>query len=559
MASNRRILRGYAVILCALVCGATLAKDEVRGDDEQEGGVFPVRRTLQQHLESGAKPKAVPRAATKATRPAVVRRALDDLAERLGTGLDEIEVMGFEEVTWSDASLGCPERGKAYAQMVVKGSIIELAVAEQIFIYHAGEGRKPFLCEPDGSEETRLGEETEADAEAERADEEADESSEALRDPIIAKLFKRRVLISRPGFSIETHGKLQIQYYDADSDDPDSKDEFFIRRYRPILLGRIARSWTWKVEVEYSADVEAGSIDLKELDIRDVYLRYEGFKAEGRRLTLGNQKAPFSRDFLTPSAHQLLVERTFVGDTSLGVPDRALGIHFRGETRSGKVDYWASAGGLGHDTDANLLKFDTLVGNGDLNEGLLLSGRLDLHPRGAMTFSDGDPHTPGIKYTWSVAGYGWESYGGNNRSSDAGVTLDPERADLDSATGLEISGGLRGRGITLDWQYNRIRGETVAEDFTGGLYLGGVTHLDVAAVEGGYWIRGSSVELGGALSRLDADGYSETWDNSTLALNLHKRDKFYGKLQISHSWISSRHGIPGENFQETRVQVQYVW
>ena len=119
--------------------------------------------------------------------------------------------------------------------------------------------------------------------------------------------------------------------------------------------------------------------------------------------------------------------------------------------------------------------------------------------------------------------------------------------------------GLRGRGITLDWQVNRIRGETVAEAFTGGIYVDGVTHLDVAAVEGGYRIRGSPVELGGALSRLDADGFAQPWDQATLALNFYAWSRFFGKLQISHSWTSSRRGVPGADFQETRVQVEYGW
>ena len=95
-----------------------------------------------------------------------------------------------------------------------------------------------------------------------------------------------------------------------------------------------------------------------------------------------------------------------------------------------------------------------------------------------MTFFDSDPHTPVLKTTWSLAGYAWENDGSNNRFTSGGVALDPLKADLDSATGFEASGGLRGRGITLDWQLNLIRGETVAEGFTGGIYVDGVTHAE---------------------------------------------------------------------------------
>ena len=99
----------------------------------------------------------------------------------------------------------------------------------------------------------------------------------------------------------------------------------------------------------------------------------------------------------------------------------------------------------------------------------------------------------------------------------------------------------------------------MVEGFTGGIYAGGVSHLNTSAVEGAYWIKGTPVELGGALARLDTDTYAEPWDTATVVLNLHLHERFNAKLQITHSWIWSRFGIPGEDFRESRVQIQYVW
>ena len=97
------------------------------------------------------------------------------------------------------------------------------------------------------------------------------------------------------------------------------------------------------------------------------------------------------------------------------MPGRVLGAVFRGATGKGKLAYWASAGLLGHNPDADRLRFDTLIfGSSNLNEGVLVSGRLDLRPSGAVTFSDSDDHTPELKYTWSLAGYAWENDGHNN-------------------------------------------------------------------------------------------------------------------------------------------------
>jgi hypothetical protein len=419
---------------------------------------------------------------------------------------------------------------------------------------------------PESSPESAPSEEAPPEVQSEPPEEEAseeeepDESPDALHDPLIHKFIKRRQLIDRPGFSLETGGKIQVQYYDAASDDPDNEDDLFLRRFRPLFLGHLGASWTWKFEVEIGADITSGGIDTDQLDIRDIYFRYQGFKTDGRRLTLGNQKAPFSRDFMTPSVHQLLVERTFVGDSNVGVPTRVAGIHFRDEARDGKLVYWGSTGYIGHVPGVDAIKFDSLVrARSELNEGPLVSARLDLHPRGEMTFADGDNHTPKLEYTWSLAGYSWNNDGRNNTFTQDGVGIAAEKADLDSATGLEVSGGLRGRGITLDWQYNRIRGETVADGFTGGLYVDGTTHLDVAAVEGGYWLPGTLVELGGALSRIDADGYAHSGKRHGVVLNLHGSERFNTKLQVSHDWIFNRKGVDSQDFQETRLQIQYVW
>jgi hypothetical protein len=54
-------------------------------------------------------------------------------------------------------------------------------------------------------------------------------------------------------------------------------------------------------------------------------------------------------------------------------------------------------------------------------------------------------------------------------SQDRSRQLGEDR--LAGLPGLELSGGLRGKGITLDWQYNRIRGDTAISDFTGGVYV----------------------------------------------------------------------------------------
>ncbi|MEV6282958.1 hypothetical protein [Kribbella sp. NPDC051770] len=74
-------------------------------------------------------------------------QAKTDLAERLGVFVDEITLVSAEEVTWPDSSLGCPEPGMMYAQVLTSGSRIVLTAGGRTYEYHAGGQRAPFLCE----------------------------------------------------------------------------------------------------------------------------------------------------------------------------------------------------------------------------------------------------------------------------------------------------------------------------------------------------------------------------------------------------------------------------
>lgn len=73
--------------------------------------------------------------------------AVADLADRLDIDIDEIEPVTGVLVVWSDSSLGCPEPGMVYAQVVGDGSVIELRVDDRYYRYHTGGAAELFLCE----------------------------------------------------------------------------------------------------------------------------------------------------------------------------------------------------------------------------------------------------------------------------------------------------------------------------------------------------------------------------------------------------------------------------
>lgn len=77
----------------------------------------------------------------------LVRQAQQDLAKRLSIPVESIELLSFEDVLWPDGSLGCPAPGMAYTQVLVEGYRILLQSAGQVYAYHGGGGRSPFLCQ----------------------------------------------------------------------------------------------------------------------------------------------------------------------------------------------------------------------------------------------------------------------------------------------------------------------------------------------------------------------------------------------------------------------------
>ena len=80
-----------------------------------------------------------------------ITQATDDLAARLAIDATEIEALSAVLVTWPDSSLGCPQPGMQYAQVLTDGSIIELGVGEGddmvVYRYHTGGSSGPFLCD----------------------------------------------------------------------------------------------------------------------------------------------------------------------------------------------------------------------------------------------------------------------------------------------------------------------------------------------------------------------------------------------------------------------------
>ena len=77
----------------------------------------------------------------------LVEKAKADLGQHLSISTSEIELETAFKVIWPDSSLGCPQPGLEYAQVLTEGFLIYLEVDNQLYKYHTDSGEQIILCE----------------------------------------------------------------------------------------------------------------------------------------------------------------------------------------------------------------------------------------------------------------------------------------------------------------------------------------------------------------------------------------------------------------------------
>lgn len=102
---------------------------------------------------------ALPPSTPESSVPEPVWAAVRALAEHLGISEAAIRVLSFQEVEWPDTSLGCPEPGMMYAQVITPGYRVVLGAAWQTYEVHTDwSGQRVVICRPEGAEPSPTGE-----------------------------------------------------------------------------------------------------------------------------------------------------------------------------------------------------------------------------------------------------------------------------------------------------------------------------------------------------------------------------------------------------------------
>jgi len=69
-----------------------------------------------------------------------------ELSRRLNVSTGQIQVVNVESVEWPDASLGCPQPGQMYIQVITPGYKVTLSVAGQRYEVHTDLKGRAVMC-----------------------------------------------------------------------------------------------------------------------------------------------------------------------------------------------------------------------------------------------------------------------------------------------------------------------------------------------------------------------------------------------------------------------------
>jgi hypothetical protein len=91
-------------------------------------------------------PSNVPGSNVSPDQQAAVAAAVQDATSRLGLSRDEVNIERVEAREWSDSSLGCPQPGNLYSQIVTPGFLIVINTRGKQLEYHSDSRGRVVLC-----------------------------------------------------------------------------------------------------------------------------------------------------------------------------------------------------------------------------------------------------------------------------------------------------------------------------------------------------------------------------------------------------------------------------
>jgi phosphate-selective porin OprO/OprP len=344
-----------------------------------------------------------------------------------------------------------------------------------------------------------------------------------------------------PSRRITLSAYMQLQHERTEQADDQRDDRTYFRRMIVGIRGELTRQWTGLFTIDLSPLTTGDRINF-----RDTYLQYRRFEPRRLRLTVGSQKGPFSRSYLTTASRRSLVERSFAGDRDYGTPRRLLSLKVDGWNTARKALWSAAVGRAFLSRSFDQLRLEGIRGDeGSSDAGVLAGGRMDVHPAGEVPRDQGDFEGGRVRSTIGAAAYLWHRTGRRE-------ALDP--VQIRQIAALEVSGGLRGHRLSLDAEYHYL-GADASQPANVGWFSAGRARLHLAALEGGYMVVPRRVELSSAFDLVDVGTYARVIRRASAGATWYiLRDQV--RVQITHRETFEDKGIPGARARTTYVQAQ---
>jgi phosphate-selective porin len=331
---------------------------------------------------------------------------------------------------------------------------------------------------------------------------------------------------------LKVGGRVQVQYNYNDPDNGSSTDDFDIRRAWLTFDGSVSEDWEARLQFQLDGGYST----------KDAKIQYTGW--EFATVTAGNFYVPFSREELTSSKRQQLIEKTPVAGT--GSPARQIGVSLSGGSQA--YNWEAGLWEAGVDNDPSTLSFGSQIDGDQAYEGQLVGARVEIHPGGDIGYGQGNlDDTAG----WEVGinGFAWS----NDDDRRPGVGN-----DYDSINGFGIDGAWRHGGWSVDAEANVFSAETRSASITQGIVENGDADVQTTSVEGGYMIVPRTWEVVAGFGTEEADAWNETETQAGIGVN-----RFFSghnnKLQVTVIQTADSNGVNGADVTDLYVQLQHAF
>lgn len=78
---------------------------------------------------------------------AAVRAAAAEVARQAGVQAEAVQLVSVQPKEWPDSSLGCPEQGMMYTQVITPGYLVTLSAGGKQFEVHTDRGSRAVVCD----------------------------------------------------------------------------------------------------------------------------------------------------------------------------------------------------------------------------------------------------------------------------------------------------------------------------------------------------------------------------------------------------------------------------